>query len=101
MTGDLINGSTTLADYSDKIAEINYTFIGKRKERYSPIACTLSDNELIKSQTVSKAQNFKAFIKKIQAVINLILTPTLRLRRYYHGGRRTSIRLTEYSARRA
>lgn len=43
MTGDLINDNTALADYSAKIAEINYEFIGKRKERtVSPIACTLS-----------------------------------------------------------
>lgn len=48
MTGDLISSTVQLKDCSDTIKEINYKFIGKRKE-YAPtyIQATKSDSELL------------------------------------------------------
>jgi len=57
MTGDLLNDSVTLADYSDRIAAINREFIGERKVQLRPsrhIPCEQSDEGLIERITKSK-----------------------------------------------
>ena len=60
MTGDLLNGCTTLKDYSDKIADINYSFIGKRKERtFHSAPCSRSDTDLI--ETISNSRQGAKF----------------------------------------
>lgn len=58
MTGDLLSDTTALKDCSDKIKEINYTFIGARAE---PVICirsthewSPSDSELIEKIRSSK-----------------------------------------------
>ena len=48
MTGDLLSSTTELKDCSESIKEINYKFIGKKKE-YTPTytQSTKSDNDLL------------------------------------------------------
>ncbi len=49
MTGDTLNGSREIKDYSDRIAEIAYKFVGKRppKKEYTATPATQADNDLI------------------------------------------------------
>ena len=56
MTGDLLNGSREIKDYSDRIANIAYEFIGKRPpaKEYTPVPATQSDSELIAQISKSK-----------------------------------------------
>jgi hypothetical protein len=56
VTGDTINGSREVKDYSDRIAAIAYEFAGRRPPRkeYTPVPATQSDNELIGRIEISK-----------------------------------------------
>ena len=49
MTGDSLNGSREIKDYSDKIGQIAYEFVGKRPpaREYAVTPATQSDTELI------------------------------------------------------
>lgn len=60
MTGDLLSTGSVLQDYSDKAAEINYSFIGKREERtFIAFACQFSDTKLI--EAISKSRQGEKF----------------------------------------
>lgn len=59
ITGDVINNQTDIKDYSCKIVDFNYTFIGKRPPRIlNPIKTDIqfSDNELINKIRNSKTR---------------------------------------------
>jgi putative DNA primase/helicase len=62
ITGDTLNGSREIKDYSDKIADIAYQFAGKRPpiKAYAVIPATQSDTDLIgaisKSRSATKFQ---------------------------------------------
>ncbi|MDR1093717.1 MAG: hypothetical protein LBL66_06175 [Clostridiales bacterium] len=49
MTGDTLNGSREIRDYSDRIAGIAYEFAGKRPpiREYAALPATQSDKELM------------------------------------------------------
>jgi putative DNA primase/helicase len=56
MTGNPLNGCTELKDYSDKIAQIVYEFVGRRQppREYTVIPAVQSDTDLITQITNSK-----------------------------------------------
>jgi putative DNA primase/helicase len=63
MTGDTITDSREIKDYSDKLADIAYTFAGRRlpRTKYAAMPATQSDTELIerilKSRSAAKFQS--------------------------------------------
>jgi hypothetical protein len=62
MTGDVMNGSGKIHDYSDRLGQIAYTFAGRRRPRteYAAVPVTQSDTALIeqilKSRSSAKFQ---------------------------------------------
>ena len=56
MTGDVINASGEIKDYSDRIGQIVYEFLGRRppKREYTAAPATQSDTELIKKISDSR-----------------------------------------------
>ena len=56
MTGDTLNGSREIKDYSDRIAGIAYEFVGKRPpiKEYAVVPAAQSDTELINKISDSK-----------------------------------------------
>ena len=56
MTGDVLNASREIKDYSDRIGQIAYDFVGQRPplKEYKPMPATQSDTELIEKISSSR-----------------------------------------------